>query len=118
MAKRSPSRRLTAQPLRGDSVSMLDPKLMRGLALAVGLLAGCATSGRRAAPLGEVAFERIATWRDDARGAYSIIHDDTCGPGLEGMLDVGAPALARRGLRGAFGAIAGECETYGVWPAL
>jgi hypothetical protein len=65
--------------------------------------------------LGTVTFERIATWRDDAKGAYSMIHDDMCGPGLEGIQDLAVPALARRGLRAGLGPFVQACEEEGRW---
>ena len=57
----------------------------------------------------------MATWRDDARAAYSIIHDDMCGPTLEGIQELAVPALDRRGLRAGLGPIAQECERAALW---
>jgi peptidoglycan/xylan/chitin deacetylase (PgdA/CDA1 family) len=101
--------------------------------LAAGLtvlgLAGCAASRGtssaaappavcRPAALGAVRFERIALWRDDARGAYSIIHDDTCGWELDGIQRLALPALERRGMRAGLAAIVKECEEQDLWPVL
>jgi hypothetical protein len=65
--------------------------------------------------LGTVRFERIAKWRDDAKAAYSMIHDDMCGPGLEGIQDLAVPALAARGLRAGLGPFVQACEEQGRW---
>jgi hypothetical protein len=67
------------------------------------------------ANLGAVTFERIATWRDDAKGAYAMIHDDMCGPGLEGIQDLAVPALAARGLRAGLGPFVDACEENNRW---
>jgi peptidoglycan/xylan/chitin deacetylase (PgdA/CDA1 family) len=85
-------------------------------ATATALLAGCATlAGRRTAPLGAVRFERIAVWRDDARGAYSIVHDDMCDDGVEGIYHLALPALLRRGLRVGVAPIAETCTLTSRW---
>jgi peptidoglycan/xylan/chitin deacetylase (PgdA/CDA1 family) len=85
-------------------------------ALATALLGACATLGvRPAPPLGPVRFERIAVWHDDARGAYSIVHDDLCDDGVEGIYKLAMPALLRRGLHVGVAAIAGTCDTTHRW---
>jgi peptidoglycan/xylan/chitin deacetylase (PgdA/CDA1 family) len=88
------------------------------LAVAVTVGAGCATAVRQPAgtcdpvDLGPVRVDRIAAWRDDARGAYSIIHDDVCGPEFAGVETLALPALDVRGLRAGLAAIAGQCEMF------
>jgi peptidoglycan/xylan/chitin deacetylase (PgdA/CDA1 family) len=102
---------------------------LRLLAVLAGTwVAGCATSGGplgrerptgsacSAVPLGPVRLERIAVWRDDARAAYSIVHDDMCSEGTEGIDDLALPALRRRGLRVGVAPIAGMCEQRRRWP--
>src|SRR5262245_66506709 len=51
------------------------------------------------AETGGLTFEKIATWRDDVKAAYSMIHDDMCGPGLEGIQELAVPALAAHPMR-------------------
>ncbi len=60
-------------------------------------------------------FEKIATWLDDAQGAYSMIHDDMCGPQLFGIEEQAVPALNARGLKGGVAPIAGICEDSQRW---
>jgi peptidoglycan/xylan/chitin deacetylase (PgdA/CDA1 family) len=97
--------------------------------LAATLMAGCVSAGRlgperagthrsslcRAVPLGPVRLTRIAVWRDDARAAYSIVHDDLCDDGVEGIYRLALPALRRRGLRVGLAAIVRACEEKGRW---
>jgi hypothetical protein len=64
---------------------------------------------------GTVTMEKIATWRDDTRGAYSIIHDDMCGPGLEGIEELAVPALEQAGFGAGLAPIVEECEGRAMW---
>jgi peptidoglycan/xylan/chitin deacetylase (PgdA/CDA1 family) len=64
---------------------------------------------------GTFTFEKIAIWADDARGAYSMIHDDMCGPSLEGIQNEAVPALAEVGLHAGLAPIVAECEKNGLW---
>jgi peptidoglycan/xylan/chitin deacetylase (PgdA/CDA1 family) len=68
-----------------------------------------------AADAGGFELERIATWRDDAAGAYAIVHDDLCSPELRGIDRIAAPALEARGLTATMGAIVRSCEEYQLW---
>jgi hypothetical protein len=92
------------------------------IALAVSVACVSATHGSHAsctrAPLGEVKVERIATWRDDARGAYSIIHDNVCAPQFAGILGIAVPALDKRALRAGLAAVVTDCEGLAVWDKL
>jgi hypothetical protein len=74
------------------------------------------TACTAAAATGAVTFEKIARWRDDARAAYAMIHDDMCGPGLRGIDGVAVPALAARGLTAGLGPFAQACEQGKLWP--
>jgi hypothetical protein len=67
------------------------------------------------ADAGGFAFERIATWRDDAKAAYSIVHDDFCDFGVRGIQENALPALDDRGLEAALGTIVAECEAESLW---
>lgn len=64
---------------------------------------------------GAMHFERIATWLDDARGAYSLIHDDFCEPRFDGIRAAALPALKRVGLHAGLAAIANDCEQHKRW---
>jgi hypothetical protein len=70
------------------------------------------------ASAGGFTFEKIATWADDAKGAYSFVHDDYCGPQLHGIQDHALPLLAQHGVRAGIGAIAGQCEANAAWDLL
>ena len=52
----------------------------------------------------------VTTWRGDAKGAYSIIHDDLCDASVGGLFDSANTELHQRGLRAGFGAIVGACD--------
>jgi peptidoglycan/xylan/chitin deacetylase (PgdA/CDA1 family) len=69
----------------------------------------------RPADAGEIRFEKIAPWRDDAAAAYALVHDDLCGPELRGIDQIAAPMLEARGLRATLGAIVNACEEYRLW---
>jgi hypothetical protein len=60
-------------------------------------------------------FEKIATWLDDATAAYSMIHDDMCGPSLHGIYEEAVPALAARGLAAGLAPIVEECNLADLW---
>jgi peptidoglycan/xylan/chitin deacetylase (PgdA/CDA1 family) len=66
------------------------------------------------APTAAFAIAEVATWRGGAEAAYSLVHDSACDPSAEGNFNHADPELMKRGLRGAFGVIAGSC---GVGPA-
>jgi hypothetical protein len=57
----------------------------------------------------------VATWRGNATGAYSIVHDDLCADRVKGIFTHADPELTKRGLHAGFGAIAGECESKNLW---
>ncbi len=51
----------------------------------------------------------VATWKGNAKGAYTIIHDDLCGSPTSVTDGTVADLLNAQGLKAAFGAIAGAC---------
>jgi peptidoglycan/xylan/chitin deacetylase (PgdA/CDA1 family) len=95
-------------------------RALAALALALAPAAGCVTAragpahGRRV-PLGPVQLARIAVWRNDARAAYSIVHDDMCDDSVEGIYGLALPALRRRQLHVGVAAIAQTCEVAHRW---
>ncbi|HEY5920929.1 MAG TPA: polysaccharide deacetylase family protein [Kofleriaceae bacterium] len=64
---------------------------------------------------GGFTYEKIGTWADDAKGAYSLIHDDMCGAQLHGIQDNAVPALDEAGIKAGLAPIAGECEDNAAW---
>ena len=52
----------------------------------------------------------IATWKNDAKGAYNIIHDDFGDGGVIGIQDYADTMHFNRGLKFTFGAITSACE--------
>jgi len=68
-----------------------------------------------ASSLGRVTVQEVTTWRNGAVAAYSIIHDDACGYGLDSLFDVADPALRERGLHAGFGVIVSNCEERELW---
>lgn len=59
----------------------------------------------------------VTTWRDDAKGAYTIGHDDYCDVSTSGLEQYAIPALNTRGLKASFGVIAQSCDAT-EWTAL
>jgi hypothetical protein len=64
---------------------------------------------------GAFTFDKVATWRDDAKAAYSMIHDDVCGPALRGIDQYAVPALALRNLSAGLGPFVQVCEQGNLW---
>ncbi len=54
----------------------------------------------------------IALWKNDAKGAYTIIHDDYGTSVVDGIWQYADTIAFNRGLKITFGAIAIECETH------
>lgn len=85
-------------------------------------LAGAAGAAAGAAPvgtdLGELEVESVAVWKGDAKGAYTIIHDDICDYNIDSLFLVAEPELTMRGLPSAFGAIVQRCQERKRWPQL
>ncbi len=52
----------------------------------------------------------VADWKNDASGAYSIIHDDYGDVGVDGIWQYADTIAFNRGLRFTFGAISSSCE--------
>jgi len=52
----------------------------------------------------------IARWKNNAKGAYSIIHDDFGDPSVDGIQNFADSMNANRGLKMTFGAITSTCE--------
>jgi hypothetical protein len=67
------------------------------------------------AAAGAFTFDKIATWRDDAKAAYSMIHDDMCGPALRGIDQYAVPALAKRNLTAGLGPFVQACDMGNLW---
>ena len=72
---------------------------------------GCKTGAHAAG----FEFVEIATWRDRATAAYSMIHDDICAVGSEGIHQHAVPALNARGLVAGLGPIVAECDAQNRW---
>lgn len=53
----------------------------------------------------------ITTWKNNAKGAYTIIHDDYGDTGVDGIWQYADTICANRGIKFTFGAIANSCET-------
>ncbi len=90
-----------------------------------GAVGGCQLGGAPsggAAPvgtdLGELEVESVAVWKGDAKGAYTIIHDDICDYNIDSLFLVAEPELTLRGLPSAFGAIVQRCQERKRWPQL
>ncbi len=69
-----------------------------------------------AADAGGFTFVKLATWKDDAKAAYSMIHDDMCGSALAGIQDLAVPQLEAHNLTAALGPFVEACdESGGLW---
>jgi hypothetical protein len=60
----------------------------------------------------------VATWRGNATGAYTIIHDDVCDGSVASVFTKADPELTKRGLHAGFGAIVQECVQGNQWAKL
>ena len=67
------------------------------------------------ADAGSFSFVKIATWKDDATAAYSMIHDDMCGPALRGIQDLAIPQLEAHNLHAALGPFVQACDDAALW---
>jgi peptidoglycan/xylan/chitin deacetylase (PgdA/CDA1 family) len=52
----------------------------------------------------------ITTWKNDAKAAYSIIHDDYGDPGVDGIWQHADTIASNRGVKFTIGAISSQCE--------
>nr|WP_314902124.1 polysaccharide deacetylase family protein [uncultured Deefgea sp.] len=59
----------------------------------------------------------VQTWRDGAKAAHTIAHDDYCGGSVSGVENTALPILNERGLKASLGLIAGSCKD-GDWAKL
>lgn len=90
------------------------------LLLSAFFLSGCldqsslqSTAGTLNAKLNAlVASHQITTWKNNARGAYSIIFDDYCIEGTQGIQDHAAPEAEQRGLVIGFGVVTSYCDAH------
>ncbi|HVJ21570.1 MAG TPA: polysaccharide deacetylase family protein [Polyangiaceae bacterium] len=57
----------------------------------------------------------VTPWKENAKAAYTIIHDDLCDVSLDSAFDVADVELNARGLRAGFGAIVGSCVERDLW---
>jgi hypothetical protein len=64
---------------------------------------------------GGFTFEKIATWLDDSTAAYSFIHDDMCGPALQGIHELAVPALEAVGIEAGLAPFVDACEEANLW---
>jgi peptidoglycan/xylan/chitin deacetylase (PgdA/CDA1 family) len=60
-------------------------------------------------------LDGVATWRNNAKAAYTIIHDDTCDTSAIGEFEHADPILTAHGLHGTFGANPGTCDSEKRW---
>lgn len=58
----------------------------------------------------------ITTWKNDAKGAYSIVHDDYGLSGADGIWQYADTIAYNRGIKFVFGAYTYLCESRGVSP--
>lgn len=54
---------------------------------------------------------RVAPWKHNAKGAYTIIFDDYCFDEAHGIQDYAAPEADKRGIKIGFGVVAEACDT-------
>jgi hypothetical protein len=81
----------------------------------VGVIPTTPTACMAAADAGAFTFQKIATWRDDAKSAYTMIHDDVCGENIRGVDKYAVPVLAMRGLTAGMGPFIEVCEGQKLW---
>ncbi len=64
---------------------------------------------------GGFTYDHIAVWHDDAKAAYSFIHDDMCDSSVVGIWHYAVPQLVARGLHAGIGVIAESCAEDDGW---
>ena len=52
----------------------------------------------------------ISTWKNNAKGAYTLIHDDYGASNVDGIWQYADTIASNRGIKFTFGAISGSCE--------
>ena len=67
------------------------------------------------ADAGTLRLESIATWKNGVTGACSIMHDDLCGWGLDGIHLDAVDELQKRGLVAGLGAYVKACQERSLW---
>ncbi len=67
------------------------------------------------ADAGGFTLVELPKWKDGAKAAYSMIHDDACGPGLRGIDQLAVPALNARGLKAGIAPFVEACEEGQLW---
>jgi hypothetical protein len=60
-------------------------------------------------------LEGVASWKGNAAGAYSIVHEVVCDPALSGSFRFADPELTKLGLHAGFGVLVGACESGKLW---
>ena len=55
---------------------------------------------------------KLSNWKNGAKGAYSIIHDDYGNGGVDGIWQYADTIASNRNLKFTFGAISGDCENF------
>jgi hypothetical protein len=60
----------------------------------------------------------VASWRGNAAGAYSIVHEVGCDASSNGIFKYAHPEMMSRGLRGGFGLVVSGCERDRRWDTL
>ncbi len=64
----------------------------------------------------QVVESSIATWKNNAKGAYSIVHDDYGLSGADGIWQYADTIASNRGIKFVFGVYTELCETRSVRP--
>lgn len=59
-----------------------------------------------------------ARWKNGAKAAFSMIHDDICGEGTDGIFNPADSIAFNRGITFGAGAIVGDCERRKLWKKL
>jgi hypothetical protein len=81
----------------------------------VGTIPTAPTQCMAAADAGAFTYQRIATWRDDAKSAYAMIHDDVCGENIRGVDKYAIPVLAMRNVTAGLGPFVQVCQSQNLW---
>lgn len=80
--------------------------------LAIGLALGLCASQFTTA---QVVTSSIATWKNNAKGAYTIIHDDFGDNSVSGIQNYADTIAFNRGIKLTFGVITGSCESNNLY---
>lgn len=90
--------------IKNQQVTFVTEFIMKKILLSLSVICTMATS-----TLAQKA--KIATWKNNSKAAYTIVHDDYGDPSVDGIWEYADTIAANRDIKFTIGAISGSCET-------